>query len=89
MGKKQIRQVRQQVRQRRFLQLFPGSLSFRLRRLWHHANWNHWALVPASVVEFGRTLGALWSAHRLLRQGIIAEAGATSRAAMPVQLGTK
>jgi hypothetical protein len=81
--------VRQRIRSRRFWALFPGSLTFRLRRLWHRTNLRSWALLPASMGDFPVTLQAAWTAHDLLREGVIADVPAASRPVPVHQLGAK
>jgi hypothetical protein len=81
--------VGQRMRAQRWWALFPGNLTFRLRRLWHRSNLRRLALLPATIADFAVTLAASWTAHRLLRQGVIADAPVASRPVPVPQLGRK
>ncbi|MBI2512574.1 MAG: glycosyltransferase family 2 protein [Opitutae bacterium] len=52
-----------------FWELFPGLLTFRLRRCWAMGGWRWVAYLPAAVLATGVTMIACWSAFRFLKRG--------------------
>jgi hypothetical protein len=65
------KRVNDHVLSRRFFwQLFPGTLSFRFRRLWKLPGVQRLTHLPAAVAGFGVTLLSAWRANRVLRAGV-------------------
>lgn len=56
-------------RARFFWDLFPGVLTFRLRRCWALGGWRRIGYLPAALVATGVTIVACWGAFRFLKRG--------------------
>jgi glycosyltransferase involved in cell wall biosynthesis len=56
-------------RARFFWELFPGLLTFRLRRCWALGGWRRVTYLPAALAATGLTVAACWSAFRFLKRG--------------------
>lgn len=52
-----------------FWDLFPGLLSFRLRRCWAMGGWRRLAYLPAALIATGVTVVSCWGAFRFLKRG--------------------
>jgi len=52
-----------------FWQLFPGILTFRLKRCWALGGWKRFTYLPAALAATGVTVITCFQAHRALRKG--------------------
>lgn len=54
---------------RHFWELFPGLLTFRLRRCWALGGWRRFTYLPAALAATAVTCATCWSAFRFLKRG--------------------